>query len=413
MRQVASILMAMCAGWAVWAAEIPEHPLIRPFPGSVLAENMSKHSDFEAYEFRVANPDTGKAEKRLVKGEYWRLLYGVRNADGSRVTDISRVEFQENFRAAAEEKGGEVLWEDPKGVLTFTVPRDDGGITYCELEAVATLGQQYLTIVDEKPLATSLKFGPAEMKAALDKDGRVLLYGILFDYDKASLQKESLEQLEHVVTLLQDNPDLALEVQGHTDDQGSDDYNLELSQRRARTVRSFLLLFGIDEGRLTAKGYGETRPVAPNDGDENRAKNRRVELVKQDAAQAASQDTAPASLDQLIVGTWAIAPNDRATEGTVIFEKNGRYDMTERFKDGSGGGTKGDYRLDCESTPARIALYLGKFGNDPADLTTRFGIVRALSADELEIQFSPEGKYPDHFEENPSGMYTLMLTRTK
>jgi hypothetical protein len=87
--------------------------------------------------------------------------------------------------------------------------------------------------------------------------------------------------------------------------------------------------------------------------------------------------------------------------------------MSEKFKDGSGGGTKGDYRLDCESSPARIALYLGKFGDDPADLTTRFGIVRALSGDTLEIQFSPDGKYPDRFAENPSGMYTLMLTRAE
>jgi len=413
MRQVAALCLGVCLAAAGWAAEIPEHPLIRPFPGSVLAENMSKHNDFEAFEFRVTNPDTGKAEKKQIKGEYWRLLYEVRNADGSRVQTITRLEFQENFRAAAEEKGGEVLWEDPKGLFTFTVPREDGGITYCQLDAVGNLGQQYLTIVDEKPLETSLKFGPAEMKAALDKDGRVLLYGILFEYDKASLQKESLEQLEHVVTLLLDNPDLVLEVQGHTDDQGSDDYNLELSQRRAETVRSFLLLFGIDEARLTAKGYGETKPVAPNDSDENRAKNRRVELVKQDAVQASLQEASPAPLDQLIVGKWSIEPNDRASEGSIVFDASGTYDMSEKFKDGTNAGTKGDYRLDCESSPARIALYLGKFGNDPADLTTRFGIVRALSADTLEIEFSPDGKYPEAFAEKPSGMYTLMLTRAE
>lgn len=413
MRQVAALCLGVCLTVVGGAAEIPEHPLIRPFPGSVLAENMSKHNDFEAFEFQVANPDTGKAEKKQVKGEYWRLLYEVRNPDGSRVQTVTKLEFQENYRAAAEEKGGEVLWEDPKGLFTFTVPREDGGITYCQLDAVGNLGQQYLTIIDEKPLETSLEFGPAEMKAALDKDGRVLLYGILFDYDKASLQKESLEQLEHVVTLLHDNPDLALEVQGHTDDQGSDDYNLELSQRRAETVRSFLLLFGVEESRLTAKGYGESKPVAPNDSDENRAKNRRVELVKPDATQASSPAATNASLDQLIEGKWSIEPNDRATGGLLVFDAKGAYDMSEKFKDGSGGGTKGDYRLDCESSPARIALYLGKFGDDPADLTTRFGIVRALSGDTLEIQFSPDGKYPDRFAENPSGMYTLMLTRAE
>lgn len=192
---------------------------------------------------------------------------------------------------------------------------EDGGITYCQLDAVGNLGQQYLTIADEKPIETSLEFGPAEMKAALDKDGRVLLYGILYEYDKASLQKESLEQLEHVATLLRDNPDLALEVQGHTDDQGSDGYNLELSQWRAETVRSFLLLFAVEKGRLTAKGYGETKPVAPNDNDENRAKNRRAELVTIETVQASSPAATDVPLDQLIVGKWSIEPNDRATGG--------------------------------------------------------------------------------------------------
>lgn len=412
MHKAVATSLAICVSLVVWAAEIPEHPLIRPFPGSVLAENMCNHAKFEAFEFRVTNPDTGKAEKKLVKGEYWRLLYEVRNPDGSRVTTLSKLEFQENFKTAAKEKGGTVLWEDPKGLLTFTVPREDGGITYCQLDAVANLGQQYLTIVDEMPLETSLKFGPAEMKAALDKDGRVLLYGILFDYDKATLQKESLEQLEHVVTLLQDNPDLTLEVQGHTDDQGSDDYNLDLSQRRAETVRSFLLLFGIDEGRLTAKGHGESQPVEPNDSEEHRAKNRRVELVKQGAALATSQETEPKALDKVIVGTWSIEPNDRAVEGAIVFTENGAYDMNERDKDGAGSGTKGGYRLDCTSTPARIALYLGSF-ETASELTTRFGIMRALPDDMLEIQFSPDGKYPHAFAENPSGMYTMILSRAE
>jgi OOP family OmpA-OmpF porin len=71
-----------------------------------------------------------------------------------------------------------------------------------------------------------------------------------------------------------------LEVQGHTDDQGADEYNMDLSQRRAETVIAYLGLFGIDTSRLTPKGYGETAPVAPNTTEEGRAQNRRVELVK-------------------------------------------------------------------------------------------------------------------------------------
>lgn len=273
------MLVGCSAGSAAQAKEIPEHPLIRPFPGSVLAENMSKHENFGAAEFQVTDPDTGRPSKKQVKGESWRLLYEVRKPDGSRVQNISKQEFMENYRAAAEEKKGQVVFESNTH-LVFTLPREDGGTTYCQYTGSANLGQQYLTIVDEAPFRKSLAFGPAEMKAALDADGRVLLHDILFDHDKASLQKESLKQLEHVVTLLKENAGLNVEIQGHTDDQGSDAYNLELSQRRADTVRGFLLLFGVDETRLSAHGYGESRPVSPNDSDENRALNRRVELVK-------------------------------------------------------------------------------------------------------------------------------------
>ncbi|HOO39797.1 MAG TPA: OmpA family protein, partial [Deltaproteobacteria bacterium] len=93
----------------------------------------------------------------------------------------------------------------------------------------------------------------------------------------------SVKQLQHVVTLMKDNPELILEVQGHTDDQGSDDYNMKLSQQRAETVVTYLELFGIDTGRLVPKGYGESKPVMPNTTEEGRAKNRRVELVKPSA----------------------------------------------------------------------------------------------------------------------------------
>jgi outer membrane protein OmpA-like peptidoglycan-associated protein len=77
-------------------------------------------------------------------------------------------------------------------------------------------------------------------------------------------------------------PELRLNIVGHTDNKGSADYNLSLSQRRAAAVvASLVSQYGIDAGRLTSEGAGMTRPLAPNDTDEGRAKNRRVELVAQ------------------------------------------------------------------------------------------------------------------------------------
>ena len=129
-------------------------------------------------------------------------------------------------------------------------------------------------------LGTETAFAVLARAPALDAEGRVQLHGILFDLDQATLQPKSTKQLQDVVTLMKDQSGLRIEVQGHTDDQGENDYNLDLSQRRAETVVAYLGLFGVDRGRLVPKGYGESKPVTANTSEEGRAKNRRVELVK-------------------------------------------------------------------------------------------------------------------------------------
>jgi len=276
---LAALLIPIVLTLPAMAKDVKEHSLVRPFPGSVLANNMSDHRNFDAFDFYYFNEKTKKREKKTVKGEYWKLLYEVQTKSGQRVTNISTLEFIENFKTAAKEKGGRVVCED-RGLVVLTIPREDGGMTWLQVQPVSNLGQQYLYIVDEKPFKQSLSFGPAEMKAALDKDGKVALYGILFDLDKATLKPESVKQLQHVLTLLQTHPQLKLEIQGHTDNQGSPPYNVKLSQQRAETVNQYLQLFGVRPERLVAKGYGQDKPVAPNTTEDGRAKNRRVELVK-------------------------------------------------------------------------------------------------------------------------------------
>lgn len=106
----------------------------------------------------------------------------------------------------------------------------------------------------------------------------IVLRNIYFDYDKATLRPESIEELERVVRFLRENPSLRVEISGHTDSDGSELYNLRLSQARAQAVVDYLVSRGIESHRLIAKGYGESRPVAPNDTPENKQKNRRTEL---------------------------------------------------------------------------------------------------------------------------------------
>lgn len=112
----------------------------------------------------------------------------------------------------------------------------------------------------------------------LEAEKAIVLRNIYFDYDKATLRPESIEELERVVRFLQENPSLRVEISGHTDSDGSDMYNLRLSQARAQAVVDYLVSRGINPDRLVAKGYGESRPIAPNDTPENKQKNRRTEL---------------------------------------------------------------------------------------------------------------------------------------
>jgi outer membrane protein OmpA-like peptidoglycan-associated protein len=125
-----------------------------------------------------------------------------------------------------------------------------------------------------------------DLAAQFDKDCHIALYGVLFDFNKAVLKPESDSVLQRVLAMLQANASLKVEVQGHTDNVGNDAYNQTLSEARANSVMAWLTAHGVAAARLTAKGYGETMPVASNNTDEGRAKNRRVEIAKPGCAVA-------------------------------------------------------------------------------------------------------------------------------
>jgi len=106
----------------------------------------------------------------------------------------------------------------------------------------------------------------------------ISLKGVNFEHDSAKLTASSTVTLDEAIATLQRRSDIHVEVAAHTDSQGSDDYNMGLSERRAASVMEYLTSHGVDAGRLTAKGYGESQPIADNKTKEGRAENRRVEL---------------------------------------------------------------------------------------------------------------------------------------
>jgi len=119
------------------------------------------------------------------------------------------------------------------------------------------------------------------MGAALEREGRVALYAILFDTGRAELKPESGPQLAAMADLLRATPGLRVLIVGHTDNQGALELNMDLSRRRAASVVQALTGRGIVANRMVPQGVGMAAPLATNDTDEGRTRNRRVELVKQ------------------------------------------------------------------------------------------------------------------------------------
>lgn len=106
----------------------------------------------------------------------------------------------------------------------------------------------------------------------------LVLEGVNFESDSATLLASSLAVLDRVAALLKDWPDVRVEVAGYTDSTNTETYNQRLSERRAEAVRSYLMSVGVAADRLTAMGYGESSPIADNGTKDGRQKNRRVEL---------------------------------------------------------------------------------------------------------------------------------------
>ena len=145
----------------------------------------------------------------------------------------------------------------------------------------------------------------------------------------------------------------------------------------------------------------------------NDAVKQQFDIVKPNSPDTVLKENSSTDLAQLIPGKWELAPNKRASEGYIIFDPKGSYEMFEKLQDGTGVTKKGEYLLYRDVSPVKIDICLGKCNQAGSEWTSLFGIIRALSNNKIEIRVSADGNRPTEFSEDKSEEGTMILSRTK
>ena len=223
-------------------------------------------ANFDAVEFTTSDEGTQTLEGQKTY-IYYILQEGAANP--------SPLQIKRNYANAISQMGGTVVY-DSDYYVSLKVVKNNREI-WVAVEPNGD-GRSYgLTILELGEMAQEVT--ASDMLAALNKSGRIALY-INFDTGRATIKPESEKTIDEIASLLLDNPELQLSIEGHTDNVGSPASNKALSIERAQTVMAAVVGKGIVASRLTAVGWGQEKPIAANRSEEGRAKNRRVEIVK-------------------------------------------------------------------------------------------------------------------------------------
>lgn len=314
--------LALSAAHAADVESSSDHPLVGRYEGSeIVAYKVVEFDEVNVIEapFDYANAPNGTGFK-TIEGKSFLIYYTL--PQGRSTLEVLR-----NWEASLKAKGFSIVFTcaTDKGTC-FTSGQDEGGVylgqAVGDLNGIPKMVDDYVhnwfgkgryllakldrpegavyaaiylgeadrgnvavvKVAETKEMETDkiVTIKASEMAQALDADGKIALYGILFDFDKDIVKPESKPTLDEIVRLMNDRPDLKIKFVGHTDNQGTPEYNLDLSARRAANVVTALINeYGMPGERMSSEGAGLTQPVDTNDTEEGRAKNRRVELIAQ------------------------------------------------------------------------------------------------------------------------------------
>jgi outer membrane protein OmpA-like peptidoglycan-associated protein len=245
-----------------------DHPLFTRMPTFWIHHCVIK--EFDAYAFDVAG-----GKKETIEGKLWRLNY---YPQAKAETIPSELQIQRNFANAAAKLGGKVLAQG-KSKETIQIVKD-GKEYWVEIWSEFT-GKHQLIVVERGEMKQDIVANAEVFSNDIRNTGHAAVYGIYFDTAKADVKPESEPALAEIAKLLSGDPKLQVNVVGHTDSVGTVESNMTLSQARAdAVVKALVARHGIAVARLKGYGVGPLAPVASNDTEDGKAKNRRVELVK-------------------------------------------------------------------------------------------------------------------------------------
>ena len=246
-----------------------DHPLFSRWPGYYIMHY--DHKKFDTYTYQL------KDRKETVEGDKYYIDYRIK--DGAEIA--GNLEIIRNYENAIRKAGGTVLYTpEDKDYTVGKIVKEGKEIWVC---VDPYQGGRYISlyIVERQSMEQTIQANAASWFSDISTTGHAAVYGIYFDTDKAEIKPESEPAFAEMAKLLKANPALNLFVVGHTDATGEIGHNMKLSEARAASVTNALAAkYGIAASRLAPHGVGPLAPVASNDSDEGRAKNRRVELVK-------------------------------------------------------------------------------------------------------------------------------------
>lgn len=280
----------------VSTADIGTFPYLTPPEGYEKDDRRTQDKRFEE-KFFFLNDSISMS----IKGKYYHAFIRPKEAEV-----FSEAYIVHSYEKAIKDLGGILIYEGeiPDNTETYLLDKnrmpyslDLASFTTCTYKQfvlrtpngnvwfeicfgdMSSKGIDY-TVMYEGELVQTIKIVKVdELKSAIDKEGKAVLY-INFDTDRSTLKLDGVQAVEEIAKLMKDNPALELSIEGHTDNTGTTSHNQKLSFDRAQSVVKKLEELNIAGSRLKAVGYGSEKPLVPNDSEENKVKNRRVEIVK-------------------------------------------------------------------------------------------------------------------------------------